>query len=353
MPDRPRKGRGATRNPPNRYAATRCDTVDDGWGSLDAPLPPLVTTVGIDTARSIITYNDSPDIPIDRSLNPYRGCEHGCIYCYARPSHARYDLSPGLDFETRLFCKPDAARLLRKELAAKNYRPAPIGLGVNTDAYQPIERHRRITRAVLEVLAETRHPVWMITKSSLIERDLDLLVPMAALGLVDVAISITTLNDDLARKLEPRASRPERRFETIARLSASGVPVTLLAAPVIPVLTDAELEKLLERGRAAGAVDAGYQMLRLPLELKDLFEAWLHEHYPESASHVLSRLRELHGGREYDSHFGRRMRGTGVYAELMRKRFKIAYGRLGFPGAPPLETALFTPPSLDGQLGLF
>ncbi|MGE0081804.1 MAG: PA0069 family radical SAM protein [Thiohalomonadaceae bacterium] len=352
MPDRPRKGRGATCNPPNRYASRRREAADDGWGSLEE-LPPLRTTVGVDTARSIISYNDSPDVPIDRSINPYRGCEHGCIYCYARPSHARFDLSPGLDFETRLFYKPDAARLLRKELAARNYRPAPIGIGVNTDAYQPIERQYRVTRAVLEVLAETRHPVSMITKSSLIERDIDLLAPMAAQGLVEVAISVTTLDAELARRLEPRASRPERRLETIARLTAAGIPVAVLAAPVIPVLTDGEMERLLARGREAGAVDAGYQMLRLPLELKALFEGWLAEHYPDSAAHVLARLREFHGGREYDSGFGRRMRGSGIYAELMRKRFRIAYERLSFPGAPPLETGLFTPPALDGQIGLF
>ncbi|MCK9532650.1 MAG: PA0069 family radical SAM protein [Gammaproteobacteria bacterium] len=353
MTDRPRKGRGATCNPANRYAATRHEAVDDGWGSLDAPLPPLPTTVGIDTARSIITYNDSPDIPIDRSINPYRGCEHGCIYCYARPSHARCDLSPGLDFETRLFCKPDAAPLLRKELAARGYCPATVGIGVNTDAYQPIERTHRITRSLLEVLAEARHPVSLITKSSLIERDMDLLAPMAARGLVEVAISITTLDTELARRLEPRASRAERRLETIARLSAAGIPVSILVAPVIPVLTDAEMEGLLEKGRAAGAVDAGYQMLRLPLELKALFEGWLEAHYPDSATHVLARLREFHGGREYDSGFGRRMRGSGIYAELMRKRFKVAYERLAFPGAPPLETGLFTAPALDGQIGLF
>lgn len=352
MADRTRKGRGATCNPPGRYASSRCEAVDDGWGMPD-DLPPLRTTVGVDTALSIISYNDSPDIPIDRSVNPYRGCEHGCIYCYARPSHARFDLSPGLDFETRLFHKPAAAHLLRRELAARNYRPAPIGIGVNTDAYQPIERHYRVTREILEVLAETHHPASLISKSSLIERDIDLLAPMAAQGLVKVAISITTLNTELARCLEPRASRPERRLETIARLSAAGIPVAILVAPVIPVLTDSEVEHLLEKGREAGAHDAGYQMLRLPLELKALFEAWLAEHYPDAAAHVLARLREFHGGHTYDSGFGRRMRGTGVYAALMQKRFRLAYERLDFPGTPALETALFTAPALDGQLGLF
>lgn len=352
MPDRPRKGRGATRNPPNRFAAQHREDADDGWGILEE-LPPLKTTVGVDTARRVINYNDSPDIPIDRSINPYRGCEHGCIYCFARPSHAYFDLSPGFDFETRLFHKPDAARLLRKELAARNYRPAPIGIGINTDAYQPIERQYRVTRSILEVLTETRHPLSLISKSSLIERDIDLLAPMAAQGLVEVAISVTTLNAELARRLEPRASRPERRLETIARLTEAGIPVAILVAPVIPVLTDSELESLLARGREAGAVDAGYQMLRLPLELKELFEHWLDEHYPDSATHVLARLREFHNGRIYDSRFGQRMRGSGIYAELMRKRFKLAYERLGFPGTPPLETGLFTPPALDGQMKLF
>jgi DNA repair photolyase len=347
-----RKGRGATSNPVNRYARQHSEATDDGWGNLDAPLPPLPTTLQVDSARSIISYNDSPDLPIDRTINPYRGCEHGCSYCYARPSHAYLDLSPGIDFESRLFYKPEAANLLRAELAKRGYRPAPLALGVNTDAYQPVERTLGITREVLTVLAECRHPTTIVTKSALVERDIDLLAAMARDHTAEVAISITTLDREVARRMEPRASSPERRLEAVARLSEAGIPVSVLVAPVIPVLTDHQMEAIIERARDAGAIDAGYVPLRLPLELKGLFEDWLRAHFPDMADHVLARVRDLHGGELYDSSFGQRMRGRGVFAQLLRQRFRRVYERREFAPAPPLNCELFRPPSGE-QMVLF
>ncbi|HKK06750.1 MAG TPA: PA0069 family radical SAM protein [Gammaproteobacteria bacterium] len=349
----PRKGRGAVVSPDNRYSTQRCEAIDDGWGSLDEPPAPLATTLTADASRRVISYNDSPDVGFDRSINPYRGCEHGCVYCFARPTHAWLGLSPGLDFEAKLFYKPEAATLLRAELAAPGYRCAPIAVGINTDAYQPAERRLRITRAVLEVLAECRHPLNIVTKSALVERDIDILTEMARENRASVAVSITTLDRTLARRLEPRAAAPERRLETIARLSEAGIPVSVLIAPVIPVLTDAELETILTRSREAGARAAGYVMLRLPHELKEMFTAWLAHHEPLKAEHVMNRVRDLRGGREYDAAFGRRMSGTGPYAELIAQRFRAAHRRLGYGELPPLDCSGFRAPRTTPQLDLF
>lgn len=352
-PYRPRRGRGAVVSPDNRYSATTRKALDDGWGNLDAPLDPLKTTLTVDTSRTVITYNDSPDVGFDRSINPYRGCEHGCVYCFARPSHAWLGLSPGLDFESRLFYKPDAPEQLMRELAARHYRPAPIAVGINTDAWQPVERKLRITRRVLEVLVATRHPFSIVTKSALIERDLDLLQEAARLGLVSVAVSITTLDRRLARVMEPRAAAPQRRLEAIRTLSAAGVPVAVLAAPLIPVLTDGELETILAEAHAAGARAAGYVLLRLPHELKEMFESWLAVHRPDMARHVLNRLRDMRGGSLYDSRFGERMRGRGEYAGLLAKRFEIAERKLGFGEFPALDASQFRAPRIDPQFELF
>lgn len=351
----PHKGRGATGNPDNRFESCSYEVVDDGWGSLDAPVEPLRTQVQLDTARSVIAYNQSPDVPFDRSINPYRGCEHGCVYCFARPTHAYLGLSPGLDFESRLFYKQDAASLLRKELSRPGYRCAPISLGINTDAYQPLERRLRVTRQLLEVLNECRHPVTLVTKSALIERDLDLLADMARQGLVQVMLSITTLNRGLARSLEPRAAAPQRRLDTLKRLSAAGIPAGVLVAPLIPVLTDAELESILNAAHAAGAREAGYVLIRLPHEVKDLFRDWLKAHEPLKAEHVMQRIRDCRGGKEYDARFGARMRGEGVFAELLRQRFRKAYRDLGFAGMTALRTEDFKAPGGrdSAQLGLF
>jgi DNA repair photolyase len=352
-PSRLRRGRGAVVSPDNRYSATSCEALDDGWGSLDAPLEPLKTTLTVDTSRTVISYNDSPDVGFDRSINPYRGCEHGCVYCFARPSHAWLGLSPGLDFESRLFYKPEAAEQLKRELAARGYAPAPIAVGINTDGWQPVERKLRITRRILEVLVEAKHPFSIVTKSALIERDLDLLQPAARDRLVSVAVSITTLDRKLARVMEPRATAPQRRLEVIRNLSAAGVPVSVLVAPLIPVLTDGEMETILAAARAAGAQAAGYVLLRLPHELKEMFESWLHAHRPDMARHVLNRLRDMRGGELYDSRFGKRMRGRGEYAELLAKRFEIAERRLGFGDFPALDVSQFRAPRLAPQLDLF
>jgi DNA repair photolyase len=349
----PPRGRGATFNPDNRYSVTTCAATDDGWGNLDAPPEPLVTTLTVDSSRTVITCNDSPDVGFDRSINPYRGCEHGCVYCFARPSHAWLGLSPGLDFESRLFYKPDAPELLRKELAARAYRPAPIALGINTDAWQPVERKLGLTRRVLEVLVECRHPFSIVTKSALIERDLDLLQEAAQLNLASVAVSITTLDRKLARTMEPRAAAPQRRLEVIRNLSAAGVPMSVLVAPVIPVLTDSELETILGEARAAGARAAGYVLLRLPHELKELFRAWLATHHPNKAGHVMNVLRDMRGGKDYDSRYGTRMRGTGEYAALIARRFELDERRLGFGDFPPLDSSQFVAPRVTPQLDLF
>jgi len=347
------RGRGATFSPDNRYSAHTQEALDDGWGSLDAPLEPLRTIFTLDSSRTVISYNDSPDVGFDRSINPYRGCEHGCVYCFARPSHAWLGLSPGLDFESRLFYKPDAPELLKNELAARSYRPAPIAVGINTDAYQPGERKLKITRRILELLVECRHPFSIVTKSALIERDLDLLAEAAAHKLVSVAVSITTLDRSLARRMEPRAAAPQRRVEVIRNLSEAGVPVSVLVAPLIPVLTDGEMEKILDAAHAAGARAAGYVLLRLPHELKEMFEAWLTAHEPGKTAHVMNRIRDMRGGKDYDSRFGARMRGTGEYADLLAKRFAMAERRLGLGDLPPLDASQFRPPRSRPQLELF
>lgn len=348
-PPHPRRGRGAVGNPAVRYSQQRSEAFDDGWFA-DEAIPPLRTQVTEETSRSAITRNTSPDVPFEQSVNMYRGCEHGCIYCYARPSHAFVGLSPGLDFESRLLAKSDAPKLLERELAARNYQCKTIALGANTDPYQPIERQRRLTRRILEILLECRHPVAITTKSALIERDLDLLEALAERRLVHVGISLTTLDRGLARVLEPRAAAPERRLAVIRRLTQAGVPVAALVAPVIPFLTDAELEALLEQAAAAGASQAQYIILRLPLELKELFADWLDAHAPLKKQHVLNRLAEFHGGELYRSGFGGRQTGTGVYAELMRQRFRLAVRRLGLNVRTlNLDSSQFRPPVLPGQ----
>jgi len=329
LPDTPRKGRGAVGNPTGRFERETRHAVDDGWGQAEDDLPPLRTTVTDERPRAIISRNTSPDVPFAQSINPYRGCEHGCTYCFARPTHAYLGLSPGLDFETRLFAKPDAAALLERELSRPGYAVQPITLGANTDPYQPIERERRITRAILEVLARFRHPVSIVTKSALVVRDLDILAPMAADGLAGIGISLTTLDKDLARRMEPRAAAPHRRLETIGALSAAGVPVAVLVSPIIPFLTESEIERILETAAAAGARAAGYILLRLPLELKDLFTDWLESHFPGRARHVLNRLRESRDGQLYVAEFGSRMRGSGAFADLIEQRFRLACRKHG------------------------
>jgi len=351
-----RKGRGAVSNPAGRFEARRVVPLEEGEGPPAEEGPPrLPTTVTSEVTRSIITRNDSPDVPFDQSINPYRGCEHGCVYCFARPTHAYLGLSPGLDFETRIFSKPEAPRILREELRRSGYRCQVIALGANTDPYQPAERELRITRGILEILAEHRHPVAIVTKSDLVARDLDLLGPMAASGLACVLVSITTLDRALARRMEPRAATPERRLEAIRSLAAAGVPAGVLTSPMIPGLNDSELEKILEASAAAGARSAGYVLLRLPLEIKDLFREWLEAHYPLKAGRVLSLVRDTRGGRLYDSAFGTRMRGTGPQADLLRRRFEVACRRLGLRREPlALDTTLFrVPPRAGDQIRLF
>ncbi len=348
------KGRGATLQIEGRFESVARVRFDDGWGTADEALPPFRTTVTEEQARSVIQCHDSPDLPFLQSLNAYRGCEHGCIYCYARPSHGYLNLSPGLDFETKLFAKPDAAKLLRAELAKASYRCAPIALGSNTDPYQPIEREWNITRQILEVMVEYRHPVSIVTKSALIERDLDLLVQLARDNLVQVFISVTTLDAELARKLEPRASSSRRRLQAIENLNEAGVPCGVMVAPVIPFLTDAELEHVLQAAHGHGARSAGYTLLRLPYELKDLFKDWLVTHYPLKTEHVMSRLREMRGGRENDSEFGSRFRGEGMLADLLEQRFRMASVRIGMGLEDRLlDTVLFKAPARNGQMALF
>lgn len=350
------KGRGAALNPEGRFESVQREAVDDGWlpQEPEADLPRLDTHVTEERARSILTRNESPDLPFTTSINPYRGCEHGCIYCYARPSHAYLDLSPGLDFETRLFAKVNAAELLRQELAKPGYRCESISIGANTDPYQPVERDYRITRSIIEVLAACDHPFAIITKNALVLRDLDLLVPMARKKLVKVFVSVTTLDHDIARRLEPRASSPTRRIEAIHALAEAGVPTGVMVAPIIPFLTDDGLERILETAAEAGARYAGYVLLRLPYEIKELFKDWLQNHYPLKAEHVMSRVRQMREGRENDPEFGSRLRGQGLLAELLAQRFAKACKRLELNGERMgLDTSQFRAQKLAGQMALF
>ena len=342
------RGRGALSNRSGRFEAAEHVPFDDGWGT-ERP-DRLPTQVLSDTSRHVITYNKSPDLGFDRTINPYRGCEHGCIYCYARPTHAYWGYSPGQDFETKLFVKHDAASVLEEELAVPKYSPALVLLGANTDAYQPIDREYKITRQVLKVLLRHRHPVGVVTKSALILRDLDLWAEMAALEIGHVTVSLTTLNRKLARSMEPRAATPGRRLDAIAKLSEAGVPVCVNVAPIIPGLTDHEIEPILKAAAEAGATEAAYTLIRLPLEIKDLFQEWLHEHCPDRASKVESLIRQIRGGALYRSQFGERMKGTGPYADLIRQRFRQASERFGLNRRDrPVRTDLFRPPSAPGQ----
>jgi len=350
------KGRGSTDYLPGRFAVTTPETMDDGWHDADtdgdiASAPH--TELHEEVARSVITRNQSPDIPFEQSLNPYRGCEHGCSYCFARPSHAYLDLSPGLDFETKIYAKTNAPEILRKELSKRGYRPSPISLGINTDAYQPAERKLQLTRRLLEVLAEAKHPVSLITKNALIERDLDLLAPMARENLVHVYLSITTLDNSLSSRLEPRASAPHSRLKAVKRLSEAGVPVGVMFAPVIPWVNDHELEAVLEAAHDAGATAAGYVLLRLPHEVAPLFRDWLQTHLPDRAAHVMSTVQQQRGGKDYDSRFGTRLRGEGVYADLLSRRFALALKRFGFEGRrhPPFDGTRFVPPRVASPQG--
>lgn len=345
----PFKGRGAASNPTGRFDSLSMEQVDDGWYREETPHG-IVETVLPDRARGVITTNDSPDVGFDQSINPYRGCSHGCIYCFARPSHAYLGLSPGLDFETKLFYKADAVRILEAELARRSYVCKPIALGINTDGYQPLEKRLEVTRSVLAVLARCRHPVTIVTKSALILRDLDLLADLARDRLVSVMLSITSLSDEIKRTLEPRTASPAARLRVIQELSRAGVPTGVLVAPVIPAITDHEMEEILAQSRRAGASCAGYVLLRLPHELKILFREWLNDHYPDRAAHVMSLINQARGGKDYDSQFGVRMKGTGAYAELLRARFDLAKRKLGFVDADErydLDTTKFTPPRAD------
>ena len=343
------KGRGAVANSSGRHETLKRHAEDDGWGALDALSPPR-TEITYERPRTIIARNDSPDIYFDRSINPYRGCEHGCVYCFARPTHANMGLSPGLDFETRLFAKKGAASLLEKELSAPRYEAKTIAMGTNTDPYQPIERTEKIMREILQVLAATNHPVGIVTKSALVLRDLDILAPMAAKGLVKVALSVTTLDPDLARRMEPRASTPERRLHAIAELTKAGVPTSVLVAPVIPAINDAEIETILTRAAAMGAREAGYVMLRLPLELRDLFQDWLAAHYPDKLRHVMTLVASMRRGKAYDSRWGERMTGTGPFAWMIGRRFEAAVARNGFSTERlKLRTDLFRRPTAKGD----
>ncbi len=346
------KGRGALSNRSGRFEPEAREPFDDGWVREEEGALPE-TLLLADTSRSILASNSSPDVPFERSINPYRGCEHGCIYCFARPTHAYLGLSPGLDFETRIFFKAEAAKLLAEELAKPGYRPTTLAIGAVTDPYQPAERKLRITRSLLEVLREARHPFTLVTKSVGVLRDLDILQPMAAEGLAQVCLSVTTLDRTLARRLEPRAPTPERRLAAIRALTEAGVPVAVLAAPMIPALNDQELEAILEAAAEAGAAGAGYVLLRLPLEIGPLFEEWLATHFPDRKRRVLDILKETRGGKLYDSTWGRRMRGEGVYAELLRRRFELAVKRLGLNRRSwELDCSRFRRPAPDGQLAL-
>ncbi|MGE3149476.1 MAG: PA0069 family radical SAM protein, partial [Pseudorhodoplanes sp.] len=349
-----RRGRGTASNASGRYEPIARVAFDDGWQSLEE-LPPFKTTVRADATRKIITRNESPDISFDRSINPYRGCEHGCVYCFARPTHAYLGLSPGLDFETKLFMKPDAPVLLERELSAPSYEPRTIAIGTNTDPYQPIERKYEIMRGILHVLERAGHPVGIVTKSSLILRDLDILSRMAERNLVKVALSVTTLDPKLARIMEPRAATPARRLEALRQLSAAGVPASVMVAPVIPAINDAEIERILDAAAAAGVKSAGYVLLRLPLEVRDLFREWLNEHFPDRARHVFKLIRDMRGGKDYDSSWGQRMTGSGPYAWMIGRRFESACERLCLNlERAKLTTEHFQPPRKGiEQLSLF
>jgi DNA repair photolyase len=349
-----RRGRGTASNAAGRYEPLAPVAFDDGWQGLEQ-LPPFKTTVTVDATRKIITHNDSPDISFDRSINPYRGCEHGCVYCFARPTHAYLGLSPGLDFESKLFMKPNAAELLERELSAPGYSPKTIAIGTNTDPYQPIERRYQIMRRILEVLDRAGHPVGIVTKSALVLRDLDILTRMAKRDLVKVAISVTTLDPKLARLMEPRASTPPRRLGALRELVKAGVPASALVAPVIPAINDAEIERILEAIAETGVRHAGYVLLRLPLELKDLFREWLIENFPDRYRHVINLIRETHGGKDYDSTFGKRMTGSGPIAWMIGRRFEVACERLGFNlTSVKTTTEHFKPPRPSAeQLDLF
>ncbi len=349
-----RRGRGAQSNVSGRFEAEARTAFDDGWQSLD-DLPPFKTTVAVDTARKVITRNDSPDISFDRSINPYRGCEHGCVYCFARPTHAYLGLSPGLDFESKLFAKPDAPALLEKELAAEGYEPKMIAIGTNTDPYQPIERGSGIMRGILEVLERASHPVGIVTKSALVTRDIDILARMAKRNLAKVAISVTSLDARLARSMEPRASTPMRRLEALRKLSEAGIPTTVMVAPVIPALNDSEIERILDAAAHAGVREANYVLLRLPLEVRDLFREWLMASYPDRYRHVFAMIRDMRNGRDYDSQWGTRMKGAGPIAWMIGRRFEIACERLGLNRKrSKLTTDHFARPKRSGQqLSLF
>ncbi len=349
-----RRGRGAQSNSSGRYEPQARIAFDDGWRTLD-DLPPFKTEVQIDATRKIITRNDSPDIGFDRSINPYRGCEHGCVYCFARPTHAYLGLSAGLDFESKLLVKPDAAELLKRELASPSYQPKVIAIGTNTDPYQPIERRYQVMRRILEVLERAGHPVGIVTKSALVARDVDILVRMAKRKLVKVAVSVTTLDPQLARTMEPRAATPTRRLETLRLLSQAGIPTTVMIAPVIPALNDMEMERILDAAQAAGVKEAGYVLLRLPLEVRDLFREWLMANYPDRYRHVMKLIRDMRGGKDYDSTWTIRQTGTGPYAWMIGRRFELACEKLGLNQARThLTTKHFNKPKADtGQLSLF
>jgi len=348
------KGRGATLNPSSRYDTHTRHVFDDGWQTLDE-LPPFKTQIQIEKPKTIITKNASPDLPFDRSINPYRGCEHGCIYCFARPSHSYMGLSAGLDFESSLFAKPNAAKLLEKELGKRNYQPRTIAIGTNTDPYQPIEKQWRVTREVLEVLEDANHPVAIVTKSALVTRDMDILSRMASKGLVKVALSITSLDRKLSRAMEPRAATPAVRLKAMRELSAEGIPVSVMVAPVIPALNDHEVERILDSAHAAGAEEAGFILLRLPREVSPLFRDWLLTHYPDRYRHVMNLLRAMRGGKDYDPEFGKRLKGDGPYAWQIGRRFEIACKKLGLNETRrQLNRQLFIAPvTHSNQLSLF
>ena len=349
-----RRGRGTLSNSSGRYEPIARFAFDDGWRSIEE-LPPFETTVTVDATRKIIARNESPDISFDRSINPYRGCEHGCVYCFARPTHAYLGLSPGLDFETKLFAKPDAPALLKRELSAKGYEPRTMAIGTNTDPYQPIERRHEIMRGILQVLERAGHPVGIVTKSALVTRDIDILARMAKRNLVKVALSVTTLDPKLARTMEPRAATPARRLEALRRLSQAGIPTSVMVAPIIPAINDAEIERILDAAAMAGVKEAGYVLLRLPLEVRDLFKEWLEANYPDRASHVFKLIRDMRGGKDYDATWGKRMKGSGPYAWMIGRRFELACEKRGLNSEKQKLTVEHFQPPIKGaeQLSLF